>query len=631
MRRFQGLVVILLFLPLVAAWVGRSGPFTIHFNLGPGDAPYLDGFLAQYEIDDKVATHWTTYDATITLPLVVEGGPVAVDYRYARVFGETAEVEIDAGGVPLDRFSRRGGAFEERHRTLPAMRGPLTFSVRAESHERQNMGIKLDWVRFELGERASARLSGWARWQPFAVTLLVAALLILAGFTLLRACAWAAPVAVTLALGLAVDPWLTHRLLRGVWIALPLFGVAALAAGRLLGIERTRLPTIFLLMLTAFLVRAALVNHPDFYYPDLRTHARLVGFVREAGLDFLVSPSEVITEHDVWVTEAYGKTYAFPYTPSFHVPFALFPFGYDTLILALKLAGAAISTIPIAIVWVFARSLGLAFPVAPVAAALMVAIPTYASRLSFAFLPSLFGHVIDLFFLYWLYRLFLHPARLAEGRQWLFGALLVAASQLGYVSGVINVSLFVLILALLTLVFGGELRGKRAIRLLGMGLVGGLIAFVVFYRDFLPMVVDVASRMLGGAPDAESRYPITGFFETAARRSYEFFGAWYPVLGAVGLVVMIRRGVPRLVFAAWLVTYFVLLLGRAKVPDIFLHGHETLFLTPFVCIASAVALATLIHRGGAFRALGIGVLTVMTTAGFWRQWGYFADQLRNAL
>ena len=39
------------------------------------------------------------------------------------------------------------------------------------------------------------------------------------------------------------------------------------------------------------------VNHPDFYYPDLRTHARLVEKVQEEGFGFFVSPSRAIWEH----------------------------------------------------------------------------------------------------------------------------------------------------------------------------------------------------------------------------------------------------------------------------------------------------------------------------------------------
>ncbi len=144
------------------------------------------------------------------------------------------------------------------------------------------------------------------------------------------------------------------------------------------------------------------------------------------------------------------------------------------------------------------------------------------------------------------------------------------------------------------------------------------------------MVTDVTSRMVGGVA-AESRYPITGFFETTAKRSYEFFGLLYPVLAAVGLGLMFVRRVPRLVFSAWILTYFLLLLGRAKIPDVFLHGHETLFLTPFVCITSAVLLAELLHRGAARRLVGAGILLALTVIGFWQQWGFFADQMANAL
>ena len=54
--------------------------------------------------------------------------------------------------------------------------------------------------------------------------------------------------------------------------------------------------------------------------------------VQEKGLGFFVSPSEAIAEHGVWRTEAYGRTYAFPYTPAFHLPFAALGLPYDTLL-----------------------------------------------------------------------------------------------------------------------------------------------------------------------------------------------------------------------------------------------------------------------------------------------------------
>ena len=422
MRGLERLAGIALLLPVVAAWMGSSGPRIIDFNLGPGDTPYLEGFLPAYEIDEKLATHWTTYDATIALPLRVEGGPVNVVYRYARVFGETAEIEVDVSGVPIDRFSRRGGAFEERHGSLAVLDTPLSFAVRCDSHERQNMGIKLDWVRFDLGDQSSVRLIGWAFWQPIVITLMLLVVWIASGAGVARAATLTAPLALALGFGLWSDPWLTHRLVRGLAIAVPLFGLAVLGIGRLIKVDRATLRLVFGFMLVAFLVRAAAVNHPDFYYSDLRTHARLVGFVHEAGLDFLVSPSSVITEHNVWVTEAYGQTYAFPYTPMFHLPFAFFDLGYDALVLTLKLAAAAISTVPIALVWAFSRSFGFASPVPVVGAILMVVIPTYSSRLSYAFLPSLFGHAVDIAFVYWIFAISLDWPRGVNGSSVAFSS-----------------------------------------------------------------------------------------------------------------------------------------------------------------------------------------------------------------
>src|SRR5688500_18018072 len=81
-------------LPLAAALAGSRTGRPVVLNLGPGDGPYIAGFAPDYEIDHKVATHWTTYHAEIVLPLTIDGGPAALSYRYARMYGETAQVEV---------------------------------------------------------------------------------------------------------------------------------------------------------------------------------------------------------------------------------------------------------------------------------------------------------------------------------------------------------------------------------------------------------------------------------------------------------------------------------------------------------------------------------------------------------
>jgi hypothetical protein len=81
---------------------------------------------------------------------------------------------------------------------------------------------------------------------------------------------------------------------------------------------------------------------------------------------------------------------------------------------------------------------------------------------------------------------------------------------------------------------------------------------------------------------------------------------------------------------AWVLAYALLLLGRARVPDVFLHGHETLFATPLVCLAAGHALGAL-ARGPAWRRVAAAiVLAVLAAQGLHAQWASIAAQLANA-
>jgi hypothetical protein len=627
-------------LPLTAALLGSTRGHPLVLNLGPGDSPYISGFSPQYEIDDKVSTHWTTYEAAVRLPLYIDG-PSELSYRYARIFPQTAVVEIVAPAGVVDRFNARGGIFEERRARVP-QKGPAELRLRADSHERQDRGLKMDRVAFLPDPGVRVRLRGRALAAPVVVILLVLVLHRLLGFRTASACALTAPWAVALAAGLVFDPWITHRLLRGIPTALVLFGAVGLWVASWLRRGQTAtaedIRTVGALCVAAFLVRAAAVNHPDFYYPDLRTHARLVETVRTAGLQFFLTPAHYIAEHGVWRTQAYGQTYAFPYTPAFHLPFAVLRLPYDGLIAAMKLTAAAITLVPLCLVWALARRAGLS----PLGAVLMVAIPTYTSRLSYAFLPSLLGHAVDLAFLYWLTT---HLERLSETRVWLTAAAFVTACQLAYVSGVTNISLLVALLAVsAALGLRDPARGRGpsvdwplGLRILSFGLLGALVSVALYYRDFLGMVLDMLPRISGQAASA-SRYPVRGFWEVAAGRTWDFFGAVYPILAAVGLARLFARGdevggrrIVRVVAAAWLGTYVLLLLGRAKVPDVFLHGHETLLLTPLVCLAAGEALSAVWRTGRAGRLAAAALLAFLTVRGFWLQWRALADQLGNAI
>jgi len=118
----------------------------------------------------------------------------------------------------------------------------------------------------------------------------------------------------------------------------------------------------------------------------------------------------------------------------------------------------------------------------------------------------------------------------------------------------------------------------------------------------------------------------------AYARTRDFFGGIYPLLASAGLVLLVRRDRERArpLLLAWLLTYALLLLLRAKVPDVFRYGHETLFFTPFVCLTAGVALAALWRRGRAGQAAAVGALAALAVQGFVAQWQAVAAQLGNA-
>jgi hypothetical protein len=614
--------------PLLAAWCGAPGPLGIDFNLGPGDGAYISGFHPAYEIDDRLATHWTTYDASVSLPLKVRGGPVKVSYRYARVLPQTAVVEVSLADLPIDRFEARGGGFEERRAAVPSMTdSPLRVRFLVDSHDRRNMGLKLDWIRVDVGDKGRVRLDEGARWRPALLPLLIFGLLLLAGWRYGLAFLLSAPWALATAAGLRWDPWTTHWLLQGVPLALGVFGLAGVFLGRTLLarglVSPPTLRNLAALAMTAFLLRAAAVNMPGFYHPDLRTHARFVETVREAGFDFLRSPAPHIWKHGTWRTEALGRVYAFPYTPAFHLPFTPLPLVYDDLITAMKLYGAALSTVPLILVWSMARRL----EVSPLGAVLMLVIPTYTSRLTFAFLPSLFGHAVEMGFLYWLIG---NGERSGARRFWLPGALWVAACQLAYVSGVTHIGVFILLLAIGEAARAREAGWARPRHLLLMALVGSVVSLAVYYRHFLPMVIDLVPRVAGASAEGLSHYPVRGIFEVAYERTRSFFDGIYPFSTAAGCVLIFRRGKRWTLPAAWLSTYLLLLIGRAKIPDLYLHGHETLFVTPLVALASGAALGHWASSRGWRRWAARGLLVALIIQGLAFQWEFSRMQLANA-
>ena len=232
-------------------------------------------------------------------------------------------------GIEVDRFSLPGGGMQQ-HTSAVAMSGvsiPLTLGLEVDWPGKEDLGLWLDWIEFrieasDLRARRPDRSSTLARRRHDGSPLLV---FLGSGWRPLFAALAVAPASLLAAWVLGQDPWRVHRLLTGVPEALLLFGgalVAGTALARLQGAARGDLLLVSGAMLATFLLRGLALNSPGYYYPDLRSHARLALAIREAGWGFLTRPDATVAEVGLWQNPLGGRIVTFPYAPGFHLPLA---------------------------------------------------------------------------------------------------------------------------------------------------------------------------------------------------------------------------------------------------------------------------------------------------------------------
>ncbi len=607
-------------------------------NFGPGDSPFVRGFEANSDVENKVGWHWTTYDAAIGLPFTAAGADVDMTLRYARMFGEEAVVDVSVGGAPMETFRARGGEVRDTTLSAAAFTGPTTVFIKVDSHERRNMGLRLDRLTLDVRSGASLRLQPVAALRPALV-----ALLLFAGLWLLGASPLAAGV-----LTLLAASGFTARAsedLFGAWrqtqyaptmlvISFLVLRLGRYLLERFVRMGRTEAGWLASAAFFTMFLRLTLVSHPDFYYPDLLTHARVVEAIRLEGPGFFLDPAEALNAQRAWTKPVLGGVSSLPYAVLFHTPFAIlsavFALSLDQIEGALKAVSSLISVLPILLAGALATRLSLP----PLAAIALCVIPTYTSRLSFALLPALFGHVFDLIVLLALATIMVGE-RLESNRStvWLFGCLLLG--HLAYTSSVVNEGLLMAVLVILSL-FQGRGALESAGRLVLAEAFAGLLAFLLYYRHFVGDVLGLGARLIGvsgagGGEAAQSVYPIESFWGLLFERTDTFFGWPYVGLALAGLVMggeTVRRSV---VTRAVIVTYLALIFLRAKIPDVFRYGHETLFLTPLVAMLAGAALIFGWSRGGRVRWASLAAGLALGLVSFWRQWLAVAEQMANAL
>ena len=562
---------------------GTTGEATIFFQFGPNDYSYLSGFEPHYEVADGVATRWTTYNARVDLPLVLEGGPIKLSYRFTRVFPETAEVEVSLDGHTVDRFTCRGGEILTRQVRLPAVSpAPVSIAFLTDSHERRNLGLRLDWLRIDFGDNARVRLRGWPFWFPPIFSAFLFALFRWGGLSRLRATLAATAWIAVVALLLRSDPFgFAHIAGR---IGLLAIFLSALAGGFLRRFPggRWAIP-IFVL---GYLLRAGGLFHPETFYPDVANAREYVEAFRETEGSLAERGVETQTRTNVgYPRTVAGKNYAFPYSPLYFLPFGVFttPGTIEDAVRHVGLTAASFAMLPI--FWIALTIFGARTAV--LATLLWSFIPPVFSRLLLALHATVVGNFLDLLVVASLLALSLHP----KSRRHL--ALVVAAtlaSLLVYTSSLFSITALFLFVSILD--------RRLAPQLLPILVFSGLVTVGWLYWPFLfSFFAEIVPALLGGGG---STSPVAGASVThVLSRIPLFYGYLYPLLAGFGLFLARQRADPRAfrLLAAYGLAFALMLGMRAFGAGLFKDLKEIVFVAPLVAILAGAGLDALSNRG----------------------------------
>lgn len=599
---------------LAAAWLVTGRPLrdiAATFELGPNDHRFLSGFEQHYEVEDGVGTRWTSHDATLDLPLLVEGGPVEIELRGARVFPQTAQVEVELAGTTVDRFTARGGVFVTRSVRLPALPPtPVSLRLEVQADEGRGLGMKLDWARVSVSGEGRLSARGAARWLPALLAVFLFALLRLGGLG--PGPALGCGLAGVAGLGLLLQADLLG-FTRALVVLAPL--VALLSAGACLFLRRLPLGHLALPVFVAgLLLKGLLLFHPATFYPDVANARKYVETFRTTSGSLAERGVETQRATNVgFPRRLAGRDYALPYSPLYFLPLGLAatPGGVEVAVRGVGLAASALVALPL--FWLASRVFS---PAAGVLATLLwVFLPPLMSRLLLALHATLVGNLLDVLAIVAVFALLGSPA---SPRRWAAAGAATLASLLVYTSSFFSLTGFFLFVAL---------RERRlAPRLLGLLLACGTFTVGWLYWPFLlalateilPAVARGPAVGAAGAP-APAADPLG-----ALARVPLFYGYLYPVLAVAGLVLARRRAEPRAfrVLSAWGLAFLLMLALRAFGGGVFKDLKEITFAAPWVALLGAGALTALAGRGFKGRLLAVLLTLALVAFGLARFAGY---------
>jgi hypothetical protein len=580
-----GLMALLLGLEALL-WLAGTAGRPVVVDVGPSTGAYGSGFTESEERPPSTF-RWTRAAAALELPLLVRGDAPRVVMRAARFVDHPTRIHVSLAGARAGSFTARPGGHRVYALDAGAVDGPLRVDLLSEDPE---LGVALDWVRVE-GVHART-----APGDP-APLLLVAAVFLIAlglGLPLPRAMAVAGGLSVVLAAWAAADPFafvhVVHRVARPG--AVPPAGAAA----GLRGVRGGRVATF--VFLAAYLLKAAALFHPSYFYNDVRNNLRYVQALRDDGRPLL----ERNRTAQVQVGVAYprivgGRKYAFPYSPVFFLPFTGLP--DDRVVEAIKHVALAATAAEVVLVLLLSRLVfgdrGGLF-----AAVLAALLPPLHSRLLLAMWSTVTGHVLDLGAIVCAAAI---AARPAWGPGWPAYLATTTAALLTYVSSLFNLTLFSAAWA--------ALERRRALRIAAVWGAAVALTLGLLYRGFVVEAVrEILPAAVAGGGGGGERMGLGESVLGALARIPLFYGYGLPALAAAGLVLARRRAEPAVfrVVGAAVLAFAGLVALRAVSLGLFKDLKEVEFASPLIALLAGASLDALWERGPSGRVAAILVL-----------------------
>jgi hypothetical protein len=470
---------------------------------------------------------------------------VYVDFRFKRHARLPADVSVFVAGAAVDRFIVGEQDFEVRRAVLqrnPSPWEPLRLSFLSRSSDPRPLGVALDWVSVRPS-RAPLLPEPRGLLQLVAVVLALYAVPRFLGFSALPSLGLALGCASALALWAALDKLGPLHAVLQLGSRLHWFGIGLVLFFRW---RKTREGSPFArgdarwAILAAYLgttARLLALFHPEFYYPDVRTHSKFVSLIWTEGLSGFFS-HHIENQHRLLLgLQLVGDQWlAFPYPPLLYLtvyPLSLLELPVDDW---MKLVPVVFLGIEALVVYSTACRLGASARGAAAAAWIHSLAPVLAFRLTVASYAALYSHFWDLLLASFIVSRF---ARM-DARSGVGVALLVAASILSHAGGALALGTFVPAFALAAALGAAPGDRGRALRLAAWALAGALLAVGSFYWQYVPELLPGVSGVATGAPLVELRFTPLEALGMAWHRLTLFYSG-FGMIAAVGALAVRGR------------------------------------------------------------------------------------------